>query len=79
MIMEKLEKQLEEPEDAVVANPEPGVLPTIYNLKRDMLDLRRSVWPLTGGDQQDAENRFPSGQRNHQRSTCGMSTTTPFR
>ncbi len=46
VIMEKLGDRFEDLEDAVVANPEPGVLPTIYNLKRDMLDLRRSVWPL---------------------------------
>jgi magnesium transporter len=46
VIMEKLGERFEDLEDAVVANPEPGVLPTIYNLKRDMLFLRKSVWPL---------------------------------
>ncbi len=46
VIMEKLGDRFEDLEDAVVTNPEPGILPTIYNLKRDMLDLRRSVWPL---------------------------------
>ena len=30
----------------MVSNPEPGILPAIYNLKRDMLFLRKSVWPL---------------------------------
>lgn len=46
VIMEKLGDRFEELEDAVVTNPEPGILPTIYNLKRDMLFLRKSVWPL---------------------------------
>lgn len=46
LIMEKLGERFEELEDAVVANPEPDVLPAIYNLKRDMLFLRKSVWPL---------------------------------
>ena len=46
LIMEKLGERFEDLEDAVVANPEPVVLPAIYNLKRDMLFLRKSVWPL---------------------------------
>lgn len=46
VIMEKLGERFEELEDAVVANPEPEILTTIYNLKRDMLFLRKSVWPL---------------------------------
>ena len=46
LIMEKLGERFEDLEDAVVANPEPDVLPAIYNLKRDMLFLRKSVWPL---------------------------------
>jgi magnesium transporter len=45
-IMERLGERFEDLEDAVVANPEPEILPTIYNLKRDMLYLRKSVWPL---------------------------------
>jgi magnesium transporter len=46
LIMEKLGDHFEELEDSVVSDPEPGVLPAIYNLKRDMLFLRKSVWPL---------------------------------
>jgi magnesium transporter len=45
-IMEKLGEQFEIVEDVVVAKPEPESLPAIYNLKRDMLFLRKSVWPL---------------------------------
>lgn len=46
VIMEKLGDRFEELEDSVVSNPEQGTLPAIYNLKRDMLFLRKSVWPL---------------------------------
>jgi len=46
LIMEKLGDRFEDLEDVVVSDPQPGVLPTIYNLKRDMLFLRKSVWPL---------------------------------
>jgi magnesium transporter len=46
LIMEKLGDRFEDLEDQVVSDPEPGILPTIYNLKRDMLFLRKSVWPL---------------------------------
>jgi magnesium transporter len=46
LIMERLGERFEDLEDSVVSNPEPGILPTIYNLKRDMLFLRKSVWPL---------------------------------
>ncbi len=46
VIMETLGDRFENLEDVVVSNPEPGILPTIYNLKRDMLFLRKSVWPL---------------------------------
>lgn len=46
MILEKLGDRFEDVEDSVVSTPEPGILPVIYNLKRDMLFLRKSVFPL---------------------------------
>ncbi|HWQ18793.1 MAG TPA: magnesium/cobalt transporter CorA [Methanotrichaceae archaeon] len=46
IILEKLGDRFEDLEDAVVSAPDPGVLPVIYNLKRDMLFLRKSVFPL---------------------------------
>ena len=45
-ILEKLGERFEDLEDLIVASPEPASLSTIYNLKRDMLFLRKSVWPL---------------------------------
>ncbi|UCC20526.1 MAG: magnesium/cobalt transporter CorA [Promethearchaeota archaeon] len=33
-------------EENLVKNPEPDVLQSIYQLKRNSIDLRRSIWPL---------------------------------
>lgn len=46
IILEMLGGRFEDLEDALVADPGPEDLPEIYNLKRDMLFLRKSVWPL---------------------------------
>ena len=46
VILEKLGESFEDLEDQIVSSPEPTSLSTIYNLKRDMLFLRKSVWPL---------------------------------
>jgi magnesium transporter len=46
VILERLGERIEELEDEVVAIPEPDTLHDIYNLKSDMLFLRKSVWPL---------------------------------
>ncbi|MCF6158976.1 MAG: magnesium/cobalt transporter CorA, partial [wastewater metagenome] len=46
IIMETLGEKIESLEDELVSNPTPRVLHAIYNLKRNMILLRRSVWPL---------------------------------
>lgn len=46
IIMETLGEKIESLEDELVSNPTPKVLRTIYHLKRNMILLRRSVWPL---------------------------------
>jgi magnesium transporter len=45
-VAEKLGEMFEDVEDAVVTKPDPETLPAIYNIKRNMLFLRKSVWPL---------------------------------
>ena len=45
-ILERVGEKVENLEDIVVANPTPESLQTIHNLKREMIFLRRSVWPL---------------------------------
>jgi len=46
VVLEKIGDKIEEMEDDVVKNPEPKLLQQIYNLKREMIYLRKSVWPL---------------------------------
>lgn len=46
VVLEKLGEKFEDLEDQIVVNPEPTSLSTIYKMKRDMLFLRKSVWPL---------------------------------
>ncbi|MBI5115014.1 magnesium/cobalt transporter CorA [Candidatus Poribacteria bacterium] len=46
VILEKLGEQIESLEDDLIANPTTKALTTVHNLKREMIFLRRSVWPL---------------------------------
>lgn len=46
IIMETLGEKIESLENELVKEPSPEILPAIYNLKRNMILLRRSVWPL---------------------------------
>ncbi len=45
-ILEKLGEQIEDIEDELVTNPVVETLQTIHSLKREMIFLRKSVWPL---------------------------------
>ncbi len=45
-ILELLGDEVEEIEEQVSLKPENHPLPTIYRLKREMIALRRAVWPL---------------------------------
>jgi magnesium transporter len=46
IILENLGEKIEGMEDELVANPRPQTLQTIHILKREMIFLRKSVWPL---------------------------------
>jgi len=46
LILERLGEVIEELESVVVAQPTPATLREIHQLKRDMILLRKSVWPL---------------------------------
>ena len=46
IVLEKLGEIIEEVEDKLVANPTSETLQTIHDLKREMIFLRKSVWPL---------------------------------
>jgi magnesium transporter len=44
-ILERFGERLEQMEMAIVRNPEPKVMQALLQAKRDMLLLRRSIWP----------------------------------
>jgi magnesium transporter len=46
VVLEKLGEKIEEMEEELVSNPTPETLQAIHNLKREMIFLRKSVWPL---------------------------------
>jgi magnesium transporter len=46
MILEKLGETIEDIEEMLVTNPTSETLQTIHDLKREMIFLRKSVWPL---------------------------------
>jgi len=45
-ILEHLGEQIETAEETVTADPNPLTLQTIHRLRQDMIDLRRTLWPL---------------------------------
>jgi len=46
VILEKLGDRIEELEEIVINKPSPPTLKLIYDLKREILNIRKSVWPL---------------------------------
>jgi magnesium transporter len=46
MILEKLGETIEEIEDKLITNPTSETLQTLHGLKRELIFLRKSVWPL---------------------------------
>jgi magnesium transporter len=45
-VLEKVGERIEALEEALVENPSPALLHAVYKLKREVLFLRKSVWPL---------------------------------
>jgi magnesium transporter len=46
LVLETLGDKLEEIEDNVVNNPIPDTLKTIHSMKRELIFLKKSIWPL---------------------------------
>lgn len=46
VILEKIGEKIEDLQEELVTNPTPDTLQAIHNLKRQMIFLRKSVWPL---------------------------------
>jgi len=45
-ILENIGERTEELEDVMLEHPRPGALQLVHQLKRETLNLRRSIWPL---------------------------------
>lgn len=45
-ILEKIGERIESVEEELLSNPTPQTLQIMHNLKRDVISLRRSIWPL---------------------------------
>jgi magnesium transporter len=46
IILEIIGEDIEEIEDQLIKNPEPEVLQSIYRLKRNSIEVRKSIWPI---------------------------------
>ena len=46
LVLENLGEQIEDLEEELITNPDASTLQTIHHLKREMIFLRKSVWPL---------------------------------
>jgi magnesium transporter len=46
IVLEKLGDKIESLEEELITDPNPETLQTIHHLKRELLFLRKSVWPL---------------------------------
>jgi magnesium transporter len=46
LVLEKIGEDIEELEEEVIEKPAPETVESIHNLKRELLFLRKSVWPL---------------------------------
>ena len=46
LILERIGDKIEEIEDALVMDPKPQTLQILHTLKREMIVLRKSIWPL---------------------------------
>jgi len=46
LVLEKIGERVESLEEELVTNPNPETLQTIHHLKRELIFLRKSVWPM---------------------------------
>lgn len=46
LVLEKLGEEIEDLEDAVLENHNPSIVGSIHQLKRQLLELRKAIWPL---------------------------------
>lgn len=46
IVLEKLDDEIEKLEQVLIDNPQPETLQNIYKLKREIIVMRRAVWPM---------------------------------
>lgn len=46
LVLEKISERMEDLDEFLIKNPSPEILQKIYSLKREILFLRKSIWPL---------------------------------
>jgi magnesium transporter len=46
IVLEKIAERIEELEEDLIRNPGPEILQTIHDFKRELIFMRKSVWPL---------------------------------
>jgi magnesium transporter len=46
VVFDQIGERIEDLEDEVIGNPDPATLERIYALRRDLVYLRKSIWPL---------------------------------
>lgn len=46
IVLEKISERMEDLDEFLIKNPSPEILQKIYSLKREIIFLRKSIWPL---------------------------------
>lgn len=46
LVLEKISEKMEDLDEVLIKNPSPEVLQKIYSLKREIIFLRKAIWPL---------------------------------
>ena len=46
LVIEKLGEEIEDMEDTLLSDPRPDLLKDIHNIRRELIFLRKSIWPL---------------------------------
>ena len=65
VVLEKLGERLEVLEERLLADPGTATLQKIQNLKKEMLLLRKWIWPPAGSHQQPGTGGVPRNSREH--------------
>ena len=78
VVLEHFGEKMEALEEDLVGNPTPDILESIHNMKREMIFLRKRIWPL-----REVVSSLARGESSLVRESttyiCGMCMIIPFR